>query len=343
MDTFNNTQNRKKDHIRINLEEDVISSVKTGFDAYAFEHTALPEINLAEVQTDTTFLSHSMHLPLMISSMTGGTLESEVINQRLAEAAQECRIAMGLGSMRTVIENPASTAAFQLRKTAPDVLLFANLGAVQLNYGFGLSECQRVVDIAEADGLILHLNPLQEALQPEGQTNFAGLIAAIEVVCRKLCVPVIVKEVGWGLSEKNAHSLRDAGVFALDVAGAGGTSWSQVEMYRSQSEARARISSHFRDWGIPTADSLQMVKKAVHDLPVIASGGLSNGVHLAKAIAMGATLGGIAGRFLRAAMISSQEVVDLVKEIEEELTITMFACGAKSIEELSRVPLNKRN
>lgn len=343
MDKYNNTQNRKKDHIRINLEEEVNSSIENGFDAYGFEHNALPEINLADAQPGTTFLSHSLNLPLLISSMTGGTPEGETINHRLAEAAQECKIAMGLGSMRAVIEIPESSSAFQLRKYAPDILLFANLGAVQLNYGYGVEECRKVVEVAEADGLILHLNSLQEALQPEGQTNFAGLLPSIEKVCRQLTVPVIVKEVGWGISAKIARSLRDVGVYALDVAGAGGTSWSQVEKYRSQSESRARISSHFRDWGIPTAQSLQMVKQSVPDLPVIASGGITNGVHLAKAIAMGASLCGVAGRFLKAATVSTQEVISLISEIDEELRIAMFACGVKTIPELSRIPLIRRN
>lgn len=343
MDTSYNTQNRKTDHIRINLEEDVSSSVKNGFEDYYFVHNALPEMDLKDVQTQTEFLGHFLNLPLIISSMTGGTPETEKINQRLAEAAQTTGIAMGLGSMRAAIENPTGVSTFQIRKLAPEILLFANLGAIQLNYGFGIDECKRVIDIAEADGLILHLNPLQEALQPEGQTNFSGLIVKIEQLCRQLTVPVIVKEVGWGISDKVAIELRNAGVAVIDIAGAGGTSWSQVEMFRSQNEARTRISSHFRDWGIPTAQSLLIVKHAVPEIPVIASGGLKNGIDLAKAIAMGASLGGIAGRFLKAAVLSSLEVINLVNEIQEELRIAMFASGARTISELSKTPIQKRN
>lgn len=342
MDKSYNTQNRKTDHIRINLEEDVTSSIQNGFEQFGFIHDALPEMNLVDVSTATDFLGHHLDLPLLISSMTGGTPESSSINERLAEAAQETGIAMGLGSMRAAIEEPKAAASFQLRKIAPDVLLFANLGAIQLNYGYGFTECLQVIEIAGADGIILHLNPLQEALQPEGQTNFSGLLLKIEALCSKLSVPVIVKEVGWGISEETAVRLKNAGVAVIDIAGAGGTSWSQVEMYRSQTESDMRISSHFRDWGITTAESLKLVKKAVPDMPVIASGGIVHGVDLAKAIAMGASLGGIAGRFLKAAVISSEEVVMLVSEIQKELKIAMFACGAKDIDELGKTPLIRR-
>ncbi|MFN3929561.1 MAG: type 2 isopentenyl-diphosphate Delta-isomerase, partial [Thermoflexus sp.] len=222
---------RKADHIRINLEEDVsFGQLTTGFERLRFVHRALPELDLQEVDLSTTFFGKTLKAPLLISSMTGGTEEAGRINRNLAEAAQARGIAMGLGSMRAALERPELLPTFQVRRYAPDILLFANLGAVQLNYGYTVDHCRRAVELVKADALILHLNPLQEALQPEGDTNFAGLLRKIEAVCKALPVPVVVKEVGWGISEEVARLLADAGVAAIDVAGAGGTSWSQVEM-----------------------------------------------------------------------------------------------------------------
>ena len=341
MDNTFNTQNRKSDHIRINLDENVRSGVTNGLEKYFFVHNALPEVNLEDVDTRLSFFGKPMRLPLLISSMTGGAVESEKINRNLATAAQETGIAMGLGSMRVALEDQNAAKSFMIRQYAPDILLFANLGAIQLNYGYGVKECREAVEMVGADALILHLNPLQEALQPEGQTHFAGLLQKIEVVCRELKVPVIVKEVGWGISEAVARRLKDAGVAAVDVAGAGGTSWSQVEMYRSRTEADARISSHFVEWGIPTAESIRMVRRYVEGLSIIASGGLTNGIELAKSIALGASLGGMAGLFLKAAVVSEKEVIDLVREVERELKITMFAVGAGNIEMLHNIPLTQ--
>lgn len=341
MDNTYNTQNRKSDHIRINLDENVRSGVTNGFEKYFFIHNALPELDLKDVDVSLEFLGKPLRLPLLISSMTGGAQESEKINRNLALAAQETGIAMGLGSMRAALEDQKASSSFIVRQYAPDILLFANLGAIQLNYGYGVKECRQAVEKVNADGLILHLNPLQEALQPEGQTNFAGILGKIEQVCREIEVPVIVKEVGWGISEAVARKLKNAGVAAVDVAGAGGTSWSQVEMYRSRSEADARISSHFVQWGIPTAESIQMVRRYVEGLPIIASGGLTNGIELAKSIALGAMLGGMAGRFLKAAVISEEAVVDLVMEMKRELMVSMFACGAGNLKALHETPLTR--
>lgn len=341
MDNTYNTQNRKSDHIRINLDENVRSGVTNGFEKYFFIHNALPELDLNDVDVSVEFLGKPLKVPLLISSMTGGAEESERINRNLALAAQEIGIAMGLGSMRAALEDQKAGESFLVRRFAPDILLFANLGAIQLNYGYGVDDCRRAVEKVNADGLILHLNPLQEALQPEGQTNFTGILKKIEQVCREIEVPVIVKEVGWGISADVARKLKNAGVAAVDVAGAGGTSWSQVEMYRSRSEADARISSHFIQWGIPTAESIQMVRQYADSLPIIASGGLSNGIELAKSIALGATLGGMAGRFLKAAVISEEAVVSLVNEIERELKVAMFACGAANLKALHHTPLTR--
>ncbi|RLC57998.1 MAG: type 2 isopentenyl-diphosphate Delta-isomerase, partial [Chloroflexota bacterium] len=282
-------QQRKSDHIRINLQEDVdFKHLSTGFERYRLVHCALPDLNLDAVDTSTTLLGKRLAAPLLISSMTGGTPEASAINQRLAEAAQAAGIGMGVGSQRAAIEDPALVDTYRVRHIAPDILLLANLGAIQLNYGYGPDECRRAIEMIEADALILHLNPLQEALQPEGETRFARLLPKIEAVCRALEVPVVVKEVGWGISEEVARRLAGAGVAAIDVAGAGGSSWSQVEMHRATTERHRRVAAAFADWGIPTAESLLMTRRGAPGLPIIASGGIRDGIQMAKAIALGA-------------------------------------------------------
>lgn len=333
-------EQRKADHIRVNLEEDVsFDRLTVGFEQYRFIHQALPELNLAEVDPSVTFLGKPLRAPVLISCMTGGTDQARQINRNLAEAAQHHGIAMGLGSQRAGIVHPETANTFRVRDVAPDILLFANLGAVQFNYGFGVDECRRAVDMIEADALVLHLNPLQEAVQPEGDTNFAGLAKKIEVICKQIEVPVIAKEVGWGMSERAARLLIDAGVSAIDVAGSGGTSWSQVEMHRAPTDLHKRVAATFRDWGIPTSESIQMVRRAAPDLPVIASGGLRSGVDIAKAIALGASLGGMAGPFLKAAAASVEAALETCEETIRVLRIAMFAAGARDIAALQHTPL----
>ncbi len=333
-------EQRKADHIRINLEEDVgFDRLTTGLEKYRFIHQALPELNLAEVDLSTSLFGRSLHAPVLISSMTGGTDRAYRINRALATAAQEAGIAMGLGSMRAALEDASLAESFRVvRPVAPDILLFANLGAVQLNYGYTVDHCRRAVEMVEADALVLHFNALQEALQPEGDTNFAGLLAKVEAVCKSLEVPVVAKEVGWGFSQEAARRLADVGIAAIDVAGAGGTSWSQVEMYRADSEARRRAAATFRDWGIPTAQSIQMIKRGAPHLPIIASGGLRNGLEIAKTIALGARLAGMAGPFLRAAVISTEAVLETIEVTVCELQTTMFCVGAASLDELRDTP-----
>ena len=236
---------------------------------------------------------------------------------------------MGVGSQRAAIETPELAETFQVRRYAPDVLLLANLGAVQLNYGYGVDQCRRAVEMIEADALILHFNALQEAVQPEGNTRFAGLAKKIAAVCRALSVPVIAKEVGWGFSEPDVRMLAEAGVAAIDVAGAGGTSWSQVEMHRAQNDSQARLAAAFVDWGIPTAEAIQNVKRAAPQLLIFASGGLRTGVDIAKCIALGARLGGMAGPFLKAAAQSLEATVQTIEELQREIQVCMFAAGAE--------------
>lgn len=326
---------RKADHIKINLEKDVRSALTTGLENYHFVHEALPELDLHRVDPGVNVLGKRLAAPILISSMTGGTEEAGEINQRLAEAAQEVGVAMGVGSQRAALEHPEQTPTFSItRQVAPDILLFANLGAVQLNYSYGVDECRRAVDMIHADALILHLNPLQEAVQDAGDTNFEGLAKKIEEVCRTITVPVIAKEVGWGISERTAKLLADCGVQAIDVAGAGGTSWSQVEMHRAPDEFTRQLAATFVGWGIPTAESILNVRKAVPDMLIFASGGLKDGLDIAKCVALGATLGGMAGQFLKAAAVSTEKAVEAMKLTKKQVEVTMFASGVETLDGL---------
>lgn len=330
---------RKADHIKINLEQDVRSALTTGLEKYHFIHEALPELDLNRIDTTLNLFGKTLNSPTLVSSMTGGTDEAETINLRLAEAAQECGVAMGVGSQRAAIEHPEQAKTFQVRRAAPDILLFANLGAVQFNYGYGVDECRKAVDMIQADALYLHLNPLQEAVQDAGDTNWVGIAKKIEEVCKKLEVPVIAKEVGWGISEKTAKLLANCGVQAIDVAGAGGTSWSQVEMHRAPDEFTRQLAATFVGWGIPTSDSILNVKKAVPEMTIFASGGLKDGLDIAKCIALGATLGGMAGNFLKAAAVSTEKAVEMMRLTKRQIDVTMFAAGIGTLEELRNTKL----
>ena len=344
--------NRKSDHIQINLERDVRSALTTGLEKYRFIHEALPELDLNRVDATLRLFGKTLSAPILISSMTGGTDRAGTINLRLAEAAQTVGVAMGVGSQRAALEHPEQAATFQVRRVAPDILLFANLGATQLNSGYALDHCRRAVDMLQADALILHLNPLQEAVQAGGDVNFAGLAKKIEGICKKLEAPVIAKEVGWGISERTARLLADCGVAAIDVAGAGGTSWSQVEMHRAPDEFTRQLAATFVGWGIPTAESIQIVRKAAPNMTVFASGGLKDGLDIAKCIALGATLGGMAGQFLKAAANQErphrsgrpvrspvENVVELMKLTKRQIEVTMFAAGAGTLDGLKHIKL----
>jgi isopentenyl-diphosphate delta-isomerase len=332
---------RKSDHIRINLEEDVHSGLTTGLEGYRFVHRALPELNLEDINLSQTLFGRKLDAPLLISSITGGTQQAAWLNRTLAEAAQQTHIAMGLGSQRTAIDLPELADTFQVRAYAPDILLLANLGAVQLNYGYGVDQCRRAVEMIEADALILHFNALQEAVQPEGNTHFAGLAKKIAMVCKALPVPVIAKEVGWGFSEPDVRMLAEAGVAVIDVAGAGGTSWSQVEMHRAQNESQRRLAAAFVDWGIPTAQAILNVQRAAPKVLIFASGGLRNGVDIAKCIALGARLGGMAGPFLKAAAQSLEATLQTIAELQSEIQVCMFAAGVGDLEQLRQTELKK--
>lgn len=326
------TAARKADHLRINAELDVrAKGVGAGFERFAFVHNALPEIDFDDVDTATALFGKPLRAPVLISCMTGGTQEGARINRILASAAEECGLAMGLGSGRAALESPETLATFDVRSMAPGVPLLANLGAVQLNKGYAPAECSRLVERLAADALVLHLNALQEALQPEGDTCFRGLLAKIAALCAAVDFPVVVKEVGWGIDAGDVRRLFDAGVAAVDVAGAGGTSWSEVERHRIAIPWRARVAAAFAGWGIPTAECVRAARAAAPAGTIIASGGITTGLEVAMAIALGADIAGIAGPFLRAAAESQERAIEFAREIAETLRVAMFVLGISSV------------
>ncbi len=336
----NSTENRKADHINIVLRENVTAKgITTGFERFFLEHNALPDIDLDGVDLSLTLWHRKLNAPLLMSSMTGGTDMALIINLNLAEIAQKLGVAMGVGSQRAAIEQDDLSATYQVRKVAPDILLFANLGAVQLNYGYGVEQARRAVDMIEADALILHLNPLQEAVQPEGDRHWDQLSFKIEKLVNQLSVPIIAKEVGNGISGAVARRLADCGVAAIDIAGAGGTSWSEVEAYRQKNPYYRRLAHCFASWGIPTAVSLQEVRQAVPELPVFASGGIRTGIDTAKALVLGATLVGCAAPLLDVATQEAEKVYEKFSLMLEELKIAAFCTGSANLTQLKQVNL----
>ena len=336
----NKIEARKREHIETVLQKDVSSKgITTGFEDLYFEHVALPEIDFNTVDTSIKLFGRVLASPFLISSMTGGAQVSHEINLRLAEAAQSMGIAMGIGSQRAAIEDPALVETYRVRKAAPNVLLFANLGVVQLNYGYGLDEVRRAVELIEADALFLHLNPLQEVVQTNGNRNWSGLLDKIGNVVDALDVPVVIKEVGNGISPDVARCVADKGVTGIDVAGSGGTSWSEVEAFRQEDQLTRDIAHSFSGWGIPTARALIEVKAAVPNLKIFASGGIRNGIDAAKCIRLGASLVGMAAPLLASAVDTGKEVTDVIKRYNEELRIAMFCTGSPNLAALKNVGL----
>ncbi|MGM7702543.1 type 2 isopentenyl-diphosphate Delta-isomerase [Pseudalkalibacillus sp. Hm43] len=336
MTTENRTSKRKSEHIDIVLNEEVTAkSVTTGFDDFQFRHLALPEIDFSEIGLETEFLSKPLKTPFLISSMTGGTEVAWKINRTLAAVAEERGWAMGTGSIRSAIENEETAYTFNVREYAPTIPIIANLGAVQFNYGYGIDQCRKAVELAEADALVLHLNSLQEIFQPEGDTNFKGLLPKIEQVCKELDVPVGIKEVGWGISSELAKEMYDIGISFVDVAGAGGTTWSQVEKYRNKTDSmKRRAAETFREWGIPTTRCIREISARVPECTLIGSGGLRNGLDAAKAIALGADAVGFGRSVLQSAVESEELLSEVLEQIELECKIAMFGIGVKSVNEL---------
>jgi isopentenyl-diphosphate delta-isomerase len=331
-------RDRKAEHIRLALD----SKNQAGgsfFDDYAFEHNALPEIALDDIDLSVEFLGKRIEAPLLVSCMTGGTEAAGQINRNLARAAEAQRIALGVGSQRKAIEDPLQAASFQVRDLAPSIPLLANLGAVQLNYGYGIAECRAAVEMIDADALAFHLNVLQEAIQPEGDTDFSGLLPKLGGIARELEVPVIAKEIGCGISGGAARALAEQGIRIIDTAGLGGTSWARIEARRADD---VEIGELFVDWGVPTPVSIQEVA-AVPGVTVIGSGGIRSGLDAAKAIALGAHLVGTAYPLLKPATVSAEAVIEGVGRIVGELRIAMLCVGTRTIDELRRVDLVKRS
>lgn len=326
---------RKTEHIRLCLNENVEGVNKTtGLEGISFIHNALPEIDFNDIQLETEFLGKQISAPFLVSSMTGGSDLAVKINQNLATAAEEKGWVMALGSTRALLESDAYKESFVLRDYAPSVPLIANLGAVQLNYGYGAEECQRIIEMTGADSIVLHFNSLQEAVQDEGDLNFTDLLPKIERLCTKLDVPVGAKEVGFGIDGTVAQKLYNAGISYIDVAGAGGTSWSQVEKLRSQDPLKKAAAEAFNNWGISTKDCLVSVRSRLSDVPLVASGGMKTGLDAAKAITIGADVIGFARKLLQAATESVETVVQTMEQIELELKMTMFGIGARTLVDL---------
>lgn len=331
---------RKIDHLRICATKAVQSSGTTGFEDITLVHNSLPEIDATDVELDTTFLSHHLSAPLVIEAMTGGAQETKPINKRLAAAARKYGIAMGVGSQRAAIENSSLRSTFSIvRETAPHAFLIANVGAPQLSAGYRAEEARRAVDMISADALAIHLNPLQESIQPEGEARGRGVIEKISEIADSLDVPLIVKETGAGISGGTAKRLREAGADAIDVSGRGGTDWAKVEARRPRALPRiASKANAFSFWGISTAASILEVTQST-DAAVIASGGLRDGVDVAKSIAMGAIVAGFASQLLVAAMTSEASLFRRIDCIVDELKTAMFLTGSKTVEDLKRVDL----
>jgi len=321
---LNEIGKRKNDHIRICLEKDVKSrNVTAGFEDIKLIHKALPEIERRSIDASTVVFDHKFAAPLIVGAITGGTKEAEKINGAIAEAVEELGLGMGVGSQRIAIEKTQLAKTFAIaREKAPTAFLIANIGAPQLVAGYGIKEA----------------NPLQETIQPEGETNYAGVLEKIGEIARELEVPVIVKETGAGIAREEAKKLEAAGVKGIDVSGVGGTSFAAVEYYRAENEYQKRLGENFWDWGIPTAVSIVEVTETVN-IPVIASGGIRSGTHIAKALALGASLTSISAPVLHAAIEGAEKVKETLSFFIDELKNTMFLVGASSIKELAKAPV----
>ena len=321
---------RKDDHIEQCLKDMEIDRKSSGLDDIKLPHRALPELDFNQVDTSITFLGKKLSFPFMLSSMTGGTSQETItINQNLALAAQECKVALAVGSQRVMFEDKKAEKSFKLRDLAPSVPLIANLGAVQLNYGFGIDECRKAVEILEADALFLHLNPLQEVIQKGGDRNFSDLAEKIKKIRRDLEVPLMIKETGCGLSASDYKILLNCGIRYIDVAGRGGTSWSRIEHLCNKDDSNLGLD--FQDWGFTTAETLMEAKPFKNQLFLIAGGGIRSGIDLVKAMSLGASMGSAALPFLKAALKDKDAVVKLIEEYREQFKIALFLTGNKNV------------
>ncbi len=328
---------RKAEHIKICLKQKAQArKVTAGFEDIQFIHRALPEIDKKDIDLSTSFFGKKFSAPIIVGAMTGGTTEATQINTSIAEAVEKLGLGMGLGSQRAAIEHPKLVKTYTVaRKKAPHAFLIANIGGVQLVHGYGVKQVKEAIDMIDADAVAIHLNSLQEAVQPEGQTNFKGVLAKIAEISGELDKPVIVKETGCGISAQDAKELEAAGVKAIDVAGVGGTSFAAVEYYRS---SHNNMGEAFWDWGIPTAASLVETTQSVK-VPVIASGGVRSGFDIAKCLALNASLASIAHPVLECAVRGTHETEEFITNLIDELKHIMFLIGANNLKSLSNAPV----
>lgn len=333
---MSNVNNRKGEHIHVVQTDSEIERHKNYFDDLQLSHRGLPELNLDEINTQTRFLEKTLNLPFLISPMTGGSQDYIIkINQKLAEVAEHCRVALGVGSQRVMLNQKDAVKSFQLRQFAPTIPLIANIGAVQLNYEVSIDDILYMIEVLDADALYLHFNPLQEAIQPEGNSNFSKLAEKVYHLNKKLPVPIIAKEVGTGFSKADILLLLNAGVCYIDVAGSGGTSWSLIESKRNSNTTNTLedMGELFQDWGIPTPQAIQIATE-FKSCFVIASGGVRNGIDMAKAIALGAQMTAMAAPIFHAVSKSTQTAIDRITQLQKQLRLTMFLLGCQSINQL---------
>lgn len=327
-------------HIDACLSDEVEYRRSAGFDRYDFVHQALPELALDQIDLSLSLLGKEVKAPLMVAPMTGGVDRGLDICRRLAAAAEKYGLPMALGSLRVAIEDPERAKLFQVRDIAPSILLFANVGAGQLRAGWGVEQCLKAVRLVDADHLLIHLNPIQEAVQG-GDVDFTGMIERIRTVAAALAkegISVGVREVGFGLSAEAASKLVAAGIALLDCAGAGGTSWAKVEGMCADDDRARRLGETFGEWGIPTAESIRAVRGVSSEVHVIASGGLRSGLDVAKAVALGADLAAMARPLLVAADRGVEELNTFIETVLTELRVAMFGIGAANIDQLKTTP-----
>jgi isopentenyl-diphosphate delta-isomerase len=332
---------RKQRHIRVSLEENVDSEIPTGFGDVSLIHRAVPEIDLRDVDASTKLFGRQLSAPLIISAITGGTEEAERINRILAKVAQKHEIGIGVGSQRIAIEQPELERTFSVvREAAQDTLVIGNIGCPQISLGWGVKEARKAIEMVGADALAIHMNPLQEAVQVRGDTKYRGIVKKIKELTGSLEVPVVMKETGAGISYEDAERLEAVGVAGFEISGLGGTSWAAVEHHiaREMGEERMEyIGKALWSWGIPTACSLVEVRTASKG-KVIASGGLRNGLEVAKALTLGADAVGIAKPFLQKAVEGEEALDKYIEMIIDETKICMFLVGARNLAEMSKVP-----
>jgi isopentenyl-diphosphate delta-isomerase len=330
------TESRKKEHVDFVLEKGAQYSKTTGLERFEFLHNAIPEVDYSKIDLSCSFLGKRLSYPLMITAMTGGYADAKEINRTLAKCAEKHGWALGLGSQRAMVEDAKLRETYYVRDVAPNTLIIGNIGAFQLKR-YPIERIEKMLDDIDANALAIHLNPLQEIIQPEGDRDFSGILQAIKKACEEIDVPIIVKETGAGISTEVALKLKDAGVSAIDIAGAGGTSWSKVEYLRKGAETSA---SGFEEWGIPTADSILMCKGI---LPLVASGGIRNGIEAAKTIALGANISGAAYPFLLELERNGKTGLDaLLTKWEEQLKTCAFLTGSNDYDSLRAAKLTVR-